>query len=70
MAKANRLPASKKAESKAVTFGVCATSDPRIDAPSRERCVNIIEMVADAVAGAVSEAVRAWGGGTITGHVV
>jgi len=53
MAKANRLPASKKAESKVVTFGVCATSDPRIDAPSRERCVNIIEMVAEAVAGAV-----------------
>ncbi len=26
--------------------------------------------VADAVAGAVSEALRAWGGGTITGHVV
>lgn len=26
--------------------------------------------VADAVAGAVSEAIRAWGGGTITGHVV
>ncbi len=26
--------------------------------------------IADAVAGAVSEAIRAWGGGTITGHVV
>ncbi len=26
--------------------------------------------VADSVAGAVSEAVRAWGGGEITGHVV
>ena len=53
MAKAKRLPASRKAESRIVTFGVCATSDPRVDAASRERCVNIIEMVAEAVAGAV-----------------
>ncbi len=35
---------------KVVTFGVCATSDPRIDQASRARCLNIIEMVADAVA--------------------
>jgi len=34
-------------------FGVCATSDPRIDKESRQRCVNIVEMVAAAVAGAV-----------------
>jgi len=33
-----------------VTFGVCATSDPRIDERSRRRCVNIVEMVAGVVA--------------------
>ncbi|MFA6135328.1 MAG: hypothetical protein WC869_15050 [Phycisphaerae bacterium] len=50
MAKATALPSSKKTQSKVVTFGVCATSDPRIDADSRKRCVNIVEMVADVVA--------------------
>ena len=34
-------------------FGVCATSDPRIDKESRQRCVSIIEMVARAVASGV-----------------
>ena len=53
MAKAKRLAASRTAKAKAVTFGVCATSDPRIDKESRERCVNIIEMVAETVAGGV-----------------
>jgi L-fucose isomerase len=37
-----------------VTFGVCATSDPRIDQDSRTRCVNIVEMVAGKVADQVS----------------
>jgi len=50
MAKAKRLAASRKAKPQTVTFGVCAASDPRIDAESRQRCVNIIEMVADIVA--------------------
>ncbi len=42
---------SRKPE--AMTFGVCATSDPRIDEDSRRRCVNIVEMVASRVADGV-----------------
>jgi len=53
MAKPRRLPASRQAKPKAVTFGVCATSDPRIDAESRRRCVHIAEMVAEVVAAGV-----------------
>ena len=34
---------------KAVTFGVCATCDPRVDLESRERTKNIIGMVANAL---------------------
>jgi L-fucose isomerase len=37
----------------AVTFGVCATGDPRIDKASRERAVNITEMVAGVIADGV-----------------
>jgi L-fucose isomerase len=50
MSTAKKLPATKKTKPSMVTFGVCATSDPRVDKPSRERCVNICEMVADIVA--------------------
>ena len=50
MAGAKRLPVPRDTSAKAVTFGVCATSDPRIDKPSRERCTNIVEMVAGVVA--------------------
>ncbi len=50
MAEAKKLAATSKAPQRVVTFGVCATSDPRIDAASRERCVNIVEMVAKVVA--------------------
>jgi len=32
------------------TFGVCATSDQRVDQESRQRCVNIIEMTANVIA--------------------
>ena len=39
-----KLPASRTAKCKPVCFGICATSDPRIDDASRERCVNIVEM--------------------------
>ncbi|MFW5817803.1 MAG: hypothetical protein ACOCWV_04600 [Planctomycetota bacterium] len=39
---------------KAITFGVCATSDPRIDDESRRRCVNIVEMVAGVIAAGVT----------------
>jgi L-fucose isomerase len=50
MSNARRLPADAKPHAKPVTFGVCATSDPRIDKPSRQRCVNIVQMVADVIA--------------------
>ena len=53
MTKAKRLAAGKEAQAKAVTFGVFATCDPRVDKASRERCVNIVEMVADSIAGKV-----------------
>ncbi|MGC9453886.1 MAG: hypothetical protein ACP5HU_03395 [Phycisphaerae bacterium] len=47
---AKRLPATRQAKPRTVTFGVCAASDPRIDDESRQRCVNIVEMVANIVA--------------------
>lgn len=47
---AKRLSDTQAHAAKAPTIGVWATSDPRIDAPSRERCVNIIEMAADIIA--------------------
>ena len=53
MAKARNLPDTKRLAAKTVTFGVCATSDPRIDAASRQRCVNIVRMVAEIVAAGV-----------------
>ena len=53
MSGAKRLPVPRDTSAKAVTFGVCATGDPRIDKASRERCANIVEMVAEVVAGGV-----------------
>jgi len=50
---AKKLGVPRDVSAKAVTFGVCATSDPRIDKASRERCANIVEMVAEAVADGV-----------------
>ncbi|MBL7134127.1 MAG: hypothetical protein ISS78_08515, partial [Phycisphaerae bacterium] len=50
MAGAKRLSAGKQAAKKAVTFGVCATCDPRVDKQSRGRSLNIVEMVAGVVA--------------------
>jgi len=64
MARAERLPVPEHPSPRAVTFGVCATSDPRIDRPSRERCVNIVE----AVARIVAEGVKMPDGGPV--HVV
>jgi len=64
MARAERLPVPEHPSPRAVTFGVCATSDPRIDRPSRERCVNIVE----AVAGIVAEGVKMPDGSPV--HVV
>ena len=50
MARAQRLPASKRPKPKTFTFGVCATGDPRIDEESLARAGNITELVADLVA--------------------
>jgi L-fucose isomerase len=50
MSKAKRLPTDAKTQAKPVTFGVCATSDPRIDESSRRRCVHIAQMVAEVIA--------------------
>ena len=50
MGESIRLAAPRKAGSPAVTIGVCATCDPRIDEPSRKRCVNIVHHVADVLA--------------------
>src|SRR5215213_5681932 len=50
MAKALRLPNPKNAAPDVPAIGICATCDPRIDAPSRERAQNIVAMVAEAVA--------------------
>ncbi|HOL08422.1 MAG TPA: hypothetical protein PKX44_09115, partial [Methanomassiliicoccaceae archaeon] len=47
---AKRLPDNQPAEARRPTIGVFATSDPRIDAVSRERCVNIVQMAADILA--------------------
>jgi len=50
MAKAKRLPASRKATPSILTFGVCAACDPRIDRESRDRTANIVEIIADIIA--------------------
>jgi len=50
MASANKLTIPRSKAAATFTFGVCATSDPRVDEASRSRCVNIVEMVASAVA--------------------
>lgn len=44
-----RLSAATRPARRTVTFGVCAPCDPRIDKPSRQRAVNIVQMVAEAV---------------------
>ncbi len=53
MAKAKRLPEKVEAKPGVVTFGVCATGDPRIDEPSRRRASNIVGLVAEVVAARV-----------------
>jgi L-fucose isomerase len=50
MSQARRLAARRQAKARRVTFGVCATGDPRIDPDSRQRAANIIGLVADVVA--------------------
>jgi L-fucose isomerase len=47
------LPPLKKATPKVPVIGVFATSDPRIDEESRERCQNIARMAAETISGEV-----------------
>ena len=54
MAQAERLTDNPPATPVAPTIGVFATGDPRIDAASRQRAVNIVELVANRVAAAVT----------------
>jgi len=54
MAKAKKLAQSRPSPAGPVTFGVCAACDPRIDQASRQRTVNVVETIADAVADAVT----------------
>ena len=49
MTKARKLVGGET-KSKAVTFGVMATGDPRIDQASRDRSANIVGILADHVA--------------------
>ncbi len=53
MSKITRLASEVEATGKVPTFGVCATSDPRVDKESRQRCVNIVEMTANVIADGV-----------------
>jgi len=50
MARSTRLPDARQSKPRGMTFGVCATCDPRIDRPSRTRARNIVGMVADEIA--------------------
>ena len=50
MAKAKMLSDKIEAATSTVTFGVCATCDPRVDQESRERARNIAAMTAEVVA--------------------
>lgn len=49
MAKAKRIE-DLQGGARGVVFGVCGTGDPRIDADSRQRAANIVEIVADLIA--------------------
>ncbi len=53
MSKSIRLADTDKIAGRTMTFGVCATCDPRIDPASRSRARNIISMTAEVIAGAV-----------------
>ena len=57
MSKARKLSSSVKPDKAdkvdkhpPVTFGVCATCDPRLDAASRSRAANVVSMVAEVIA--------------------
>jgi len=47
------LPNIRKATPKVPVIGIFAAGDPRIDAQSRERCQNIVEMTANTISGKV-----------------
>ncbi|MFW6157949.1 MAG: hypothetical protein ACOC8E_01165 [Planctomycetota bacterium] len=53
MAKAKKLSDAVDVPSNAVTFGVCATGDPRIEEADRERASTIAGMAADVIANGV-----------------
>jgi len=48
-----RLPSIRKAVPKIPVIGVFAAGDPRIDRLSRNRCQNIVKLVADSISGSV-----------------
>lgn len=50
MSKAQRLPVVRQVKTRIPTFGIFATGDPRIDAVSRQRAINIVEMAANLIA--------------------
>jgi len=50
MGQAKKLPSTRKNTARVVTFGVCATGDPRIDQPSRDRAAGIVETIAEVIA--------------------
>lgn len=54
MSQAKQLQAIDAVKPAAVTFGVCAACDPRVDAESRQRTVNIIHTIADTIASQVT----------------
>ncbi|MHB9023185.1 MAG: hypothetical protein ACYC7E_03290 [Armatimonadota bacterium] len=54
MSQATQLQTIDATKPAVVTFGVCSVGDPRIDADSRRRVVNIIHTIAGAIAGQVS----------------
>ena len=53
MAKAKKLGLKSSAPKQTVTFGVFSTCDPRVDKASRTRALNIVNHVADVLAGRI-----------------
>ena len=53
MSKAIELSLPTNTDPDVVTFGICATADPRIDQASRDRTVNIIKRISDTISGRI-----------------
>ncbi len=53
MVQATKLPDTPESTPQVVTFGVCATGDPRIDEAARTRSANIVARIADIIANTV-----------------